>query len=97
MKSWLIETVFKTFGPSAIRGAILGLAGWLMARENLLSAFGIVSDAAAKTTTIHWEQLSMAVILALPALIAGIVKVTQKEGSKAVVKDAKQKLEETSK
>lgn len=84
MKGWLVETVIKTFGPSAIRGAILGVSGWLLAKENILAPFGIVSDAIAKTTTIHWEQMSAAVVIALPALIAGVVKMTQKEAQKVI-------------
>lgn len=77
MKDWLINVGLKTFGPSAIRGGVLGLAGWLMARENLLSVFGVVSDATAHTTTIYWDKLSIALIAALPAIGAGLIKVTQ--------------------
>jgi len=77
MKDWLLNVGLKTFGPSALRGAILGIAGWLMARGNMLSSFGIVSDAAAQTTTIHWQQLSIAVIAAFPAVLAGLIKMTQ--------------------
>lgn len=93
MKDWLINFGLKTFGPSAVRGAILGLAGWLMARENLLTAFGIVSDAAAHTTTLHWDQLSLGVIALLPAIGAGLIKVTQKQTTQAI----QPKTEETPK
>jgi hypothetical protein len=95
MKNWLVEVGVKTFGPSAVRGAVLGIAGWLMAKEGMLAPFGIVSDAVAKTTTIYWEQLSAAIILGLPALIAGIVKLTQREGEKVVTKVTQPKPEGT--
>src|SRR5262245_41349917 len=50
LKVWLVEVGVKKMGPSAIRGAILGLFGWLMTKEGLLASFGIVSDATAHTT-----------------------------------------------
>lgn len=93
MKDWLINFGLKTFGPSAARGAVLGIAGWLMARENLLSAFGVVSDAAAHTTIIYWDKVSLALIAALPAIGAGLIKVTQRQTEKAI----QPKTEETPK
>ena len=76
LKVWLLEVGLKKLGPSAIRGAVLGLASWFIAKEGLLSSYGIVSDAVAKTTTIHWAQVSDALIVGLPALIAIILKLT---------------------
>ena len=77
MKDWLINIGVKTAGPSAVRGAILGLSGWLIAKNGLLSAYGVVSDAAAHTTTIYWDKCSIAIVAALPAILAGVIKLTQ--------------------
>ena len=77
MKEYLLEVGLKTLGPSAIRGAILGIAGWLLVKNDLLAPFGIISDAAAQTTTIHWKDLSTASIAALPAVIAAVIKLFQ--------------------
>ena len=71
---------------SAIRGAILGLSGWLLAKEGALTAFGIVSDAAAHTTTVYWDKLSSALVIGLPALIAGVIKLTQHQATQLVIK-----------
>lgn len=74
LKEWVLEIGIKKLGPSAIRGAILGLSGWLVTKQNLLAAFGVISDAAAHTTTIHWDQFSTALIVGLPAITAAAVK-----------------------
>jgi hypothetical protein len=74
MKEWLMEVVVKKMGPSALRGAVLGVFGWLMARQGLLDSFGVVSDAANHTTTVYWDKLSTALIVALPALLAAVIK-----------------------
>jgi hypothetical protein len=94
MKNWLIEVGLKTMGPSAVRGAILGIAGWLLAREGALSAFGIISDAAAHTTTIYWDKVSIALIAALPAIGAAVIKMTQHQGTQ-VIQNVTQPKEET--
>lgn len=77
LKVWFLQVAVKQLGPSAIRAAVLGVASWFIAKEGLLASYGIVSDAAAKTTTIHWTQVSDALIVGLPALIAVIIKLTQ--------------------
>lgn len=77
LKTWALEIGIKKLGPSAIRGAVLGIASWLIAKDGLLSSYGIVSDAAAHTTTIHWDQVSTALIVGLPAIIAAVIKLTQ--------------------
>lgn len=84
MKDWLMEVGVKTFGPSAIRGAILGVSGWLLMKNNALAPFGIVSDAAQHLTTIYWDKLSVAAITALPAIIAGAVKMVQHQGTQVI-------------
>jgi hypothetical protein len=84
LKTWAIEIGLKKLGPSAIRAAILGIASWLIARDGLLTSYGIVSDAAARTTTIHWDAVSSALIVGLPAVIAVIVKLTQHTTTAAV-------------
>lgn len=75
LKGWLINVAIKKFGPSAVRGAILGLGGWLAAKEGLLSAFGIVYDKTSHILTINLDSLSMLAVAGLPALGAGVIKV----------------------
>lgn len=84
MKTWMWEIGLKKLGPSAIRAAILGIASWLIAREGFLTSYGIVSDAAARTLTIHWDQVSSALIVGLPAIIAVLIKLTQHTTAAAV-------------
>lgn len=86
LKEWLIETALNKMGPSAIRGAVLGVFGWVLIRNGLLAPYGIVSDAVTHTTTIHWDQLSGWAIAALPALLAAIIKGVQHTGTKAIKK-----------
>jgi hypothetical protein len=81
---WLEKVGLTQFGPSAVRGAILGIAGWLLTKNGMLSHWGIVSDAAAHTTTIYWNELSVAAIAGLPAVIAGVVKLLQYHGTNAI-------------
>ena len=45
VKTWFMEIGLRQLMPSAIRAAVLGVASWLIAREGMLSAYGIVSDA----------------------------------------------------
>ena len=56
LKGWLINVAIKKFGPSAVRGAILGLGGFLAAKEGLLSTFGIVYDKASHILTVIWMR-----------------------------------------
>lgn len=84
MKNWLIDVALKQMGPSAIRGAILGAAGWLAAKNGLLSALGIVTDMASHTTVIHWDQLSVWAIAGLPAAGAAVIKMLNYHGVQAV-------------
>ena len=74
LKAWLVQIGIKRLGPSAIRGAILGLSGWLMAKGGMLESFGIISDAAAHTTTIYWDKMNDGLILLLPAIMAAVIK-----------------------
>lgn len=84
IKTWLVQIGIKQLGPSAIRAAILGIASWLIARQGFLTSYGIVSDAAARTTTIHWDAVSSALIVGLPAIIAMGIKLTQHTTTAAV-------------
>lgn len=84
IKSWLINVGLKEIGPSAIRGVILGASGWLAMRNGLLSNFGVVSDAASHTTTIHWDQLSIVAIAGLPAIGAAVIKILNYHASAAI-------------
>lgn len=67
-------------GPSAIRGAILGISGWLIAKDGLLSQYGVISDSVAHTTTIYWDKLDMALVLAVPAVLAAVIKMVNHHG-----------------
>lgn len=82
MKDWLVDVGLKTMGPSAIRGAILGAAGWLAARNGLLDPFGI--HTANGITTIVWAKVSIGAIAGLPALGAAVIKMLNKHGQDAV-------------
>jgi hypothetical protein len=84
MKDWLIRLGLNEAGPSAIRGAILGVSGWILVRNGALTHFGIISDVAAHTTTIHWDQLSVAAIASLPAIIAAVIKLFQVHGENVI-------------
>lgn len=84
VKTWFMEIGLRQLMPSAIRAAVLGVASWLIAREGMLSAYGIVSDAAARTTTIHWDAVSSALIVGLPAIIAMVIKLTQHTTTAAI-------------
>lgn len=88
MKAWLIEVALKKMGPSAIRGAILGAFGWLLTRQDMLAPFGIMSDATAHTTIIDWDKLNAAVIVALPALIAAVIKMVNHHADQIVTPPA---------
>lgn len=86
IKGWLLEVGLKKLGPSAIRGAVLGLSGWLIAREGLLAPFGIVSDAVTHTTTIYWDRLNLALIASFPALLAAAIKLVNHQAVQALPK-----------
>lgn len=75
MKGWLLEVLIKKFGPSAIRGGILGLSGLLVAKHELLSPLGIIYDTATNILTINFDHLSMWAMAILPALGAGLIKI----------------------
>ena len=69
IKAWVVDT----WGPSALRGGVLGICGMLIAHTTLLSKFGIVTDAVTNTTTIHWTKLSDAAVPIIVAVIAGFI------------------------
>jgi hypothetical protein len=74
-QTWLTEVVISKGGPSAIRGAIVGISGWLILKSSILANYGVVSDATAHTTTISWDKLNAALILLLPGILAAITKI----------------------
>lgn len=86
LKDWLVEVGVKKMGPSAIRGAILGLSGWLIAKQGLLATYGVVSDAAAHTTVIYWDKLNVALVALLPAMLAAAIKLANHQASQAIPK-----------
>lgn len=70
IKTWAVET----FGPSAIRGVILGAFGVLVTHSQMLSKFGIITDSVAHTTTIHWTTASDVLVPIVIAIVAGFIK-----------------------
>jgi hypothetical protein len=84
LKGWLIDVAIKKFGPSAIRGAILGLGGFLAAKSGLLSSFGIVYDQATHILTINLDAISLLAVAGLPAVGAGVIKVLNHQADEAV-------------
>lgn len=80
-----MDVAIKKFGPSAIRGAILGLCGLLAARSEILAPMGIIYDQATRVLTVHFDQVSLWAMLLLPAVGAGAIKVLNHH-SKEVVK-----------
>jgi len=84
MKGWIIDVLVKKFGPSAIRGAILGFGAWLATREGLLSAVGIIYDKATHIVTINLDTLSIWAIAGLPAIGAGVIKVLNHHADEVV-------------
>lgn len=85
LKVWFLQVAVKQLGPSAIRAAVLGAASWFIARQGILAGYGIVSDAAARTTTVYWDKVSDALIVGLPAIIAIVIKLTQHTTVAAVI------------
>lgn len=84
VKGWLIDIGIKKFGPSAVRGAVLGIAGFFAARQEILEPLGIMFDAATNILTIDFNRVSIWAIAALPAIGAGVIKVLNHEGNVAV-------------
>lgn len=85
LKQWAIEVAIKKMGPSAIRGAILGIFSWVLAKQGTLSAFGIVADQATHTITIYLDQLSMFLIAGLPAVLAAGIKMVNHHADEVVL------------
>lgn len=84
LKVWAIEVGIKKFGPSAVRGAILGLTGFLAARHELLAPLGIVYTQATNILTIDFNVMSIWAVAALPAIGAGVIKILNHQGNEAV-------------
>jgi hypothetical protein len=85
LKSWLFEVGVKKMGPSAIRGAILGIFGWILAKQGALATFGIIADQATHTITIHLDQLNMVLIAGLPAVLAAAIKMFNHQANEVVL------------
>lgn len=88
LKGWILEVAVKKMGPSAIRGGILGISGWLLTRNNFLEPFGILSDAQAHVTIINWDKLNIALIALLPAVLAAVIKLLNHQGQELLPKKA---------
>lgn len=89
MKDWLIEVVVQKGGPSAIRGAVLGLIGWLAVKENIIP--GVHTDTATHITTIAWDQVSAWAIAGLPAITAAVIKMFQHQTQTIIKKEGEPK------
>ncbi len=85
LKQWMVEVAVKKMGPSAIRGAIIGIFSWILAKQGALAAFGIVADQATHTVTIHLDQLSMVLIAGLPAALAAAIKMVNHHADEVVL------------
>jgi hypothetical protein len=82
MKDLLIRWGLQEAGPSAVRGAILGAAAWLAAKNGMLEPFGIQTING--VTTIVWAKVSIAAIAGLPAIAAALIKLFQYHGTNVV-------------
>ena len=84
LKTWVIDVLIKKFGPSAVRGAVLGIASWLVAKHEMLAPLGIVYDAATHILTVNLDTLSVWGVAAIPAIGAGVIKVLNHHTDEAV-------------
>ena len=82
LKEWFVNVGVQQMGPSAIRGSILGIIGWLVMKDNLIP--GIHTDAATHITTIAWDTVSTWAIAGLPAVTAAVIKLLNYHGAQAV-------------
>lgn len=89
LKIWAIEVGVKKLGPSAIRAAVAGLVGLLVAHANLLEQFGIVYDSTLKTVTLHLDSLTTWLTVTGLGLITATLRAAQHHGE-AVIKGAPQ-------
>lgn len=72
LKRFLLEVGIRKMGPSAIRAAILAVAGFVAAKAELFAQLGIVYDATAKLITIDLAKLdSGAAVLLIGTAGAG--------------------------
>lgn len=75
MKTWLIEVAIKRMGPSAIRGAILAVSGFLVAKAGVLSGYGVNYDEATKTISVNLAHIeSILTVLVASGGLAGLIK-----------------------
>ena len=82
IKQFLIEVAVKKMGPSAIRGACLGLIGWLAMKNNLVP--GVHTDAVSHVTTIAWDQVSGWLIAGIPAGLAAVIKLVNHSAASVI-------------
>jgi len=85
IKGWLIDVGIKKMGPSAIRGALLGLGGWVIAKHEMLVPFGISYDAATHIISINLDTANIALVALLPAIGASVIKLLNHHASEIVV------------
>ena len=74
-KGWLLDVLIKKAGPSAIRGALLGLGGWIAAKSGILGTFGVAYDSAHQIITLDLNTLNIALVALLPAVGAAAIKI----------------------
>jgi len=83
MKDWLTNVMLQKFGPSAVRGGILGVVGWLAAKSGALAHWGVTIQG--HIVSVDGDKVSMAVIAGLPALAAGLIKVVQHHATATIL------------
>ena len=81
IKSYLMEYIIKTGGPSAIRNVVQCVVAYLIVHGNALASWGIVT--AAHVTTIDWSLAGVKLIALLPA-IAAAIKIGQQHATEIV-------------
>lgn len=77
LKTWLIRVGLQKMGPSAIRAAIAGFAGLLIAKAGLLEQYGVVYDQATHVLSLHLDKLQAWLTVSGLGLITAIFAATQ--------------------
>lgn len=75
MKTWLLEVAIKRMGPSAVRGIVLAIGGFFVAKAGVLSGYGINYDETTRTISVNLAHLeSVLTVLVASGGLAGIIK-----------------------
>lgn len=82
MKDFLVRLGLHVAAPSAVRGAILGIVGFMALKNGWVP--GVTTNAATHVTTIAWSKVSDWAIAGLPALTAAVLKLLSYHGSNLI-------------